>query len=192
MNWKDGSVTAKGAAASVKRCLVANTFGEMAFQTQEGAELLAHVVSALMRSEEFQERALPFRISEMRFMRYPGGGSYGLHTDEPINPNGFRADLSFTLLLQPASVGGDLVVDGETIRMVAGDVYLYPSTTAHGVTIVDAGERIAIVGWVQSYVRDHAKRALIADLNRMANNEHEREPVRIQAVRNELLRRWGG
>ncbi len=114
-----------------------------------------------------------------------------MHTDDAFS-DGFRADLSFTVLLQDAERGGDLHVAGRTVVMQEGDVFLYPSTTAHGVSVVEEGERIVLVGWVESMVRDHGRRALLATLNRMVENPAERDAVAVQAVRNELLRMWCG
>jgi PKHD-type hydroxylase len=198
LHWRDGRTTARGSAAAVKDCQIAETFGDQAFSDEYGASVLARTMSVLFESEAFRERALPFRVSTLRYMRYAKGGSYGPHTDESINANGFRADLSFTIMLKPANVGGELMVHDAAgawaamVSMRSGEVRLYPSTTVHQVSEVVSGERIVIVGWVQSMVRDHDKRELLAELNRMAQNPAERQEVRIQAVRNELLRQWGG
>jgi len=192
LHWRDGRTTAMGAAAAVKDCEIAETLSDAALQGLEGAQLMARLTSELLTSPEFRDRALPFRLSAFRFMRYRKGGSYGLHTDEAINGHGFRADMSFTMMLQPAKVGGLLVVNGQNIHQGVGDVFLYPSTLAHGVTSVLEGERVVIVGWVQSLVRDHARRALLAELHRMAEHPSERQTVALQSVRNELLRQWCG
>lgn len=190
LHWRDGRTTAQGVAASVKSCEVAETYGDAVFSSDEGAELLGRLHVSLLRDEGFIATALPARLSALRFMRYGVGGEYGVHTDETLNAMGFRADLSFTILLQEAELGGALVVGGAPVPLLEGDVFVYPSTTAHGVTRVEAGERIVVVGWVQSQVRDHGKRALLAELHRMSQHPAECSAPSIQAVRNELLRRW--
>lgn len=192
LDWRDGKTTARGVASDAKDCEVAHTLGTTAFMTEEAAGLLAATYQHVTTAPAFIDRALPLRLSAFRFMRYRRGGSYGVHTDEALNSQGFRADLSFTILLQDAEAGGQLVVGGEPIAMREGDVFVYPSTTAHGVSTVLEGERIVIVGWVQSMVRDHGQRALLADIHHMAINPAERDAPRLQAVRNELLRRWCG
>jgi PKHD-type hydroxylase len=192
VHWRDGKTTAFGAAAAAKTCEVAD-FGpsQEAFITQEGAELYAKVFRAIVEHPGFVANALPRRLGALRLMRYGLGGEYGSHVDQAMSER-FRCDLSFTVLLQAADAGGELVVSGEQIQLLEGDVYLYPSTQVHGVTRVGSGERIVLVGWVESMVRDHDKRALISKLHAMVENPEERQAVSIQSVREELLRRWGG
>ena len=46
--------------------------------------------------------------------------------------------------------------DGDNeIKLPAGSLVLYPTTTLHHVSEVTSGERLAIVGWVRSYIRSH-------------------------------------
>ncbi len=192
VHWKDGRSTASGIAAEGKCCDVAELYGDGAFFTQEGATLYGAFVRALLQAPGFVSAALPMNVGALRMIRYKTGDRYDAHTDESMSTNGFRADLAFTVVLQSAERGGELHVAGEVVDLVEGDVYLYPSTTVHGVTRVEEGERIVVVGWVQSMVRDHDKRALLAKLHEMVENPAERQAVNVQAVRNELLRRWGG
>lgn len=190
LTWRDGKTTALGAAAAVKVCEVAELQTDPAMMSLEGASLLQRLFDATLRDVEFTLAALPARLVGWRVNRYGVGGVYGEHVDESVNASGARVDLSFTVLLQAAEVGGRLVVDGRDVLMCEGDVFLYPSTTAHGVTRVERGERIAIVGWVQSMVRDHGRREILGDLQRMIDNPNERTEARLRALRNELLRRW--
>ena len=89
--------------------------------------------------------------------------TYGTHVDDAIM-GGVRTDLSFTLFLSdPESYqGGALVIDdayGERdVRLPAGELILYPSTTLHRVDPVTSGVRLAAVGWVRSFVRDSSRR----------------------------------
>ncbi len=192
LHWNDGKSSARGLAAEVKDCEIAATIGDAEFSTARGARLLAETVQCLLSSAGFRDEALPLRLSALRFVRYRLGGSYGVHTDEALSGNGFRADLSFTILLQSATAGGKLHVGGEQVSMLEGDVFLYPSTTAHGVSTILEGERVVLVGWVESMVRRADRRALLAKLHEMVSNPAERQPTNIQAVRNELLRQWCG
>jgi PKHD-type hydroxylase len=112
-----------------------------------------------------------------------------------------RTDLSFTCFLSdPASYdGGELVIeghDGDTaIKLPAGAVVLYPTTSLHQVTEVTRGERLAIVGWVRSYIRGSEQRETLFDLDQtvtaLAGAGLERAVVdRIFKVRNVLTRMW--
>lgn len=196
LQWMDGRSTAAGAAAAVKRCDVASVH-DSTLLDEAGAALVAAVYSVL-NGDQVRECALPANFSGLRFARYRVGDEYGWHTDDAYNAQGFRADLSFTLMLGPATRGGELsFLDGgggsaEQFDLDAGDLVVYPSTMPHAVARVLAGERMVLIGWIQSFVRDHGQRALLAELHRMATKESERQPERLQAVRNELLRRWGG
>jgi PKHD-type hydroxylase len=189
MVWRDGATTAYGAAAATKHCEVANITGAELFTSREGAELTARLFAETVGSPGFASFAIPARLNAWRFNRYGRGGYYGAHVDESVSGD-VRSDLSFTVLLQAAEKGGSLYVAGDDVSMLEGDVFVYPSTMGHGVTVVEEGERIAIVGWVQSQVRDHGRRALLGDVQRMIDNPNERDEVNLRALRNELLRRW--
>ena len=84
---------------------------------------------------------------------------------------GLRTDLSFTLFLSdPDSYdGGALVVEDNfaprEVKLAAGDLILYPSTSLHRVTPVTRGERLAIVGWVESWIRGAVEREILFDLD---------------------------
>jgi PKHD-type hydroxylase len=116
---------------------------------------------------------------------------------------GLRTDLSFTLFLSdPATYeGGALEIEDNfaprEVRLAAGDLVLYPSTTLHRVTPVTRGERLAVVGWVQSLIRLEAQREVLFDLDQsIATLEQQgaARPVidRLSRARSNLLRLWAG
>lgn len=183
--WSPGHSTAEGAAAEVKSCDVAHVVGNPSYD-QSWAVGLAELYRFL-GSERVRDFALPRNLFGARFVSYGPGQSYGAHTDEPLSASG-RADLSFTVLLQEPVAGGLLVVDGERVHMGVGQIVVYPSTTVHEVTEVREGTRIALVGWIQSYVRSASQRRILSDLQWLLENEHD--PNRVRAIRNELMRRW--
>jgi PKHD-type hydroxylase len=95
---------------------------------------------------------------------------YGSHVDDAIM-QGMRTDVSFTLFLSdPDSYdGGALIIQtpaGEdAVKLPAGSLVAYPSTTLHRVEPLSRGTRLAAVGWARSYVRDAAQRELLFELN---------------------------
>jgi PKHD-type hydroxylase len=114
---------------------------------------------------------------------------------------GVRTDLSFTLFLsEPESYGGGaLVMDdayGErAIKLPAGELFLYPSTTLHRVEPVTAGARLAAVGWVRSFVRDSDRREVLFDLETALRGVHQAEGKTplfdlLAKTRTNLLRMW--
>jgi PKHD-type hydroxylase len=134
------------------------------------APLNKAVSDAIMRNGSFRIAARPRHITALLFSRYRDGMEYGTHVDDPIMYN-LRSDISFTLFLaSPDSYdGGELVMEtvgGEqAYKPKAGAMIIYPSTTLHRVTPVTKGERLAAVGWCQSYIRDAAKREILYDMD---------------------------
>jgi PKHD-type hydroxylase len=103
-------------------------------------------------------------------------------------------------LSDPASYdGGELVVHDSTgeqrIKLVAGDMVLYPSTSVHQVTPVTRGERLACFFWIESMVRSDEQRNLLIDLDNTiqalrAKHGETDEAVALTGTYHNLLRQW--
>jgi PKHD-type hydroxylase len=164
LRFVDGAVTAGWHAKLVKNNLQADR------QQPEYLPLNKAVTDAILRNGTFRIAARPRHMTPLLFSRYRDAMEYGTHVDDPVM-YGLRSDVSFTLFLaDPASYeGGELVMEttaGEqAFKPKAGSMFIYPSTTLHRVTPVTKGERVAAVGWCQSYVRDAAKREILYDLD---------------------------
>jgi PKHD-type hydroxylase len=82
-----------------------------------------------------------------------------------------RSDLSATLFLSdPDSYdGGELTVEdtygAHAVKLAAGDLILYPASSLHHVTPVTSGERVASFFWIQSMIRDEARRRLLFEMD---------------------------
>lgn len=161
--FEDGKTTAGWAAKRVK----ANE------QVKTGARLDAirrDVRRALEAHDLFASYAQPRSIYRILVSRYRPGMEYGLHVDDAVM-GANRADLSFTIFLsQPDSYeGGELRVEspeGETeVKLQPGQGVLYPTGALHRVMPVTKGERLAVVGWVQSLVRRADQREVLFDLD---------------------------
>ena len=140
------------------------------------------------------------------FNRYRGGQSFGNHVDNAIRHYGatglrIRTDLSATLFFSdPAEYdGGELLIDDtygvHSVKLPAGHMILYPSTSLHRVTPVTRGARIASFFWIQSMVRDDGARTLLFDLDTAIQRVSQDLPdhpgaVQLTAVYHNLLRRW--
>lgn len=135
-------------------------------------DITAVVMQALGRCDTFMSVAQPRRLAAMLVSRYGPGMQYGLHVDAPVmgEPNHVRSDVSFTIFLdEPDSyAGGELAFEhgsGEMcFKLPARSAICYPTGQLHRVRPVESGQRLAIVGWVQSLVRDPAIRELLHDL----------------------------
>jgi PKHD-type hydroxylase len=164
----DGKLTAGFAAARVKDNL------EMKGDPERMKLLIRIIMSSLGHDETFRFGALPHRVADPIFACYGPGMTYGDHVDDPImgstGPR-FRTDVSMTVFLSsPESYeGGELVVrtsfGDKQVKLAAGDAVLYPSSSMHQVAPVTSGERLVAVTWIQSYVRDPARRELLYELN---------------------------
>jgi PKHD-type hydroxylase len=162
MRFEDGRNTAGWSARLVKD-------NEQAREGATLALLRERVARAIQANELFNLVVRPRAITPLIVARYGAGKQYGTHVDNPII-DGVRTDVSFTLFLErpEAYDGGELVIERaggeEDVKLPAGNLVLYPSTTLHRVAPVTRGERMVAVGWAQSYVRDAAKRELLFDL----------------------------
>ena len=119
----------------------------------------------------------------------------------PGTPHRIRTDLSATLFFtEPADYdGGELVVEDtygvHSVKLPAGHLVLYPSTSLHHVRPVTRGARIASFFWIQSMVRDDGERTLLFDLDTAIQRVSAAVPdhpaaVQLTGVYHNLLRRW--
>jgi len=169
------------------------------------SELGISLKAALLGNDEFKSFALPRAIAVPEFVRYDAGMSFGLHTDaalfNPHSSNTFRTDLAVTVFLSDPNTydGGELIVHigaaEVAFKFKAGDAVVYPAEYLHRVLPVTRGTRLAVVTWVQSYVRCHAGRQTLHDLNRLANNcagdtSRSDSIAMIGNIYNRLLRMW--
>lgn len=158
---------------------------------------------ALRASAAFNAFALPVAIAPPLLCTYRTGMAYGLHSDNALIHLGsetIRNDLACTIfLVDPASYdGGALVIhDGDvktSFRLPAGHAILYPATMPHEVEPVTRGERLAAFTFIQSRIADPAKRATVAELGGIADNERNHlspeAHARLLVIQQNLLRMW--
>ena len=198
--WVDGRVTAGHQSARAKHNLqlpeehpVARQLGDM-------------ILSALQRNSLFIAAALPLRVFPPLFNKYEGGQSFGNHVDNAIRQVAgtgvrIRTDLSATLFLADPDEydGGELLVEDtygvHSVKLPAGHLVLYPSSSLHNVRAVTRGARIASFFWIQSMLRDDAERTLLFDLDTAIQRltvDIPDHPAALQltGVYHNLLRRW--
>jgi PKHD-type hydroxylase len=198
--WVDGRVTAGHQSADAKNNM------QLPESSPVARKLADTILEALGKNALFISAALPLRVFPPLFNRYQGGQSFGTHVDNAIRqvmdtPHRVRTDLSATLFLssQEEYDGGELVVEDtygvHTVKLPAGHMILYPSTSLHHVQPVTRGARIASFFWIQSMVRDDGERTLLFDLdlsiqsiNRESRNGDA--AVRLTGIYHNLLRRW--
>lgn len=200
--WASGQITAGAQAAQVKNNQ----------QLPESAEHLPAlrrlVLEALNRSPLFFTAALPLKILPPFFNRYANQtNTYGFHTDNamrlvPSQPGSYvRADVSATLFLsEPDEYEGGVLTIADTfgehgVKLNAGSLVLYPSSSIHAVSPVTGGERLACFMFIQSMVRDAGQRRLLYEMDMallQLRQEVGENPavVQLTGTYHNLLRRW--
>jgi PKHD-type hydroxylase len=198
--WSDGRATVGAQGARVKHNLQLDPALPVALA------LSRRILEKLQTHPQFFSAALPLRILPPLFNRYSCGGQYGLHVDGAVmsqrdTRQPLRSDVSATLFLcDPEEYdGGELVVKdtyGEhEARLPAGDLLLYPSTSLHQVLPVTRGARVCAFFWVQSMVREDARRTLLYGLDQTIQSLRGRlgeapECVALTGHYHNLLRLW--
>ncbi|OFA05691.1 Fe2+-dependent dioxygenase [Duganella sp. HH101] len=199
-DWVDGRTTVGAQGAQVKQNR------QLAEGSALAQELGAEVLAALARSPLFFSAALPLRTCPPLFNRYAGGEHYGDHVDGALrrvasSGQWLRTDVSSTLFLcDPEDYdGGELIVTdayGEhEVKLPAGDLIVYPSTSVHRVMPVTRGARVCSFFWTQSMVRDDMRRSLLLELDQNIQSLRARlgdcpELVGLTGHYHNLLRQW--
>jgi len=195
--YEDGKASAGLAAKRVKHNQ------ELAVSDERMSALNRIVMGRLVSNPTYLNAALPHRVAAPFYARYAPGMSYGDHVDDPVMGSGdrYRSDISITVFLSPLDSydGGELVIQtafGERrVKLPAGDAILYPSSSVHHVAEVTRGERLVAVTWVQSLVRDPARRELLYDLSLardklLENHPETDETRRVHSAYVNLVRMW--
>lgn len=203
-DWVDGKLTTGYQSAKAKDNM------QLPATCPAAIELGNIILAALSQNPLFTAAALPLRILPPMFNRYSGGQSFGTHVDNAIRQipgtqTRLRTDLSATLFFaEPEEYdGGELCIEDtygvNSVKLPAGHLVLYPSTSLHHVTPVTRGARISSFFWIQSMIRDNGQRAMLFDLDlaiqRLAaelpgNDVAEKTGVQLTGVYHNLLRQW--
>ncbi len=196
-HFVDGKLSAGIAAKRVK-------YNEELEQGSSELEQLNEIVmGSLVRHPVYRNGALPQRVAAPYYARYTAGMAYGDHIDDPVMGPGprYRSDIAITIFLNGPECyeGGELVIRtafGETkVKLAAGDAIMYPASSLHRVAKLSRGERLVAVTWVQSLVRDAAKRELLYELN-LAREKllqtlpDAEETARVNVAYVNLVRMW--
>ena len=162
--WENGKKTAGNHAAKVKDNLQLDRNSEI---SKKFTTLIEKIILNNVLIKSF---ALPKRVHGTMFTKSLQGMKYGRHIDNAIMSTG-RADLSFTIFLNEKDKysGGELLIEGlnseDQFKLDSGGIIIYPSTYLHSVQEVISGERIVVVGWIESYVKSIEEREYLFDLD---------------------------
>ncbi len=195
--WVDGKVTAGHQSALTKRN------SQIPESSPVAREVGERILQALGANPLFRSAALPLKVFPPLFNRYAGGQDFGTHVDNAIRTHGasgsrIRTDLSCTLFFSEPDEydGGELSVEDtygvHRVKLPAGSLILYPSTSLHHVTPVTRGERVSSFFWLQSMVRSDEQRTLLFDLDKAIQmlEAGSAPAVKLTGVYHNLLRQW--
>ncbi|SPL71108.1 Fe2+-dependent dioxygenase [Acinetobacter stercoris] len=201
VEWVNGKVTTGSLSASVKN-------NQQLPENHPFTEYLGNIIlESLGQHPLFLSAALPLNILPPFFNRYENNETFGFHVDNSIRlirgtRERIRTDLSCTVFLsEPEEYeGGELVVEDtygyHEVKLPAGDMILYPSTSVHEVTPVTSGCRIASFFWLQSMIRDDADRYMLFNLDQSIQNlriqlgDQHAEVVKLTSMYHNLMRKW--
>ncbi|MFT8675763.1 MAG: Fe2+-dependent dioxygenase [Acetobacter sp.] len=200
-DWIDGKVTAGEQSAKAKYNL------QIPQDSDASRELGDLVLRTLGRNPMFNSAALPLRVYPPLFNRYDTGMHFDMHVDNAIRPvpgTGFRlrTDVSSTLFLSDPEDydGGELVIQDtfgtQRVKLAAGDMVVYPSTSLHAVSPITRGSRWASFFWTQSMVKDDGQRALLHQFDLSIIETRKELPdnhpavLGLTATYHNLLRQW--
>ncbi|MBS0219693.1 MAG: Fe2+-dependent dioxygenase [Proteobacteria bacterium] len=199
--WEDGRSTAGAQSAEVKQN------EQLPPDSEVARKLGQRVIRALTANLTFISAAVPLHIFPPLFNRYRPGQFFGDHVDNCVRGDHMtglriRTDLSVTLFLcEPDEYdGGELIIDGARntppIKLPAGHLVLYPSTSLHMVTPVTHGERICSFLWLQSMIRDNHARRMTFDLDNILQalvtrlGRNDPEVRNLTSIYHNLIRYW--
>ena len=199
--WVDGNVTSGPQSA------LAKNNSQLPEASPVARQIGDLIQDALGANPLFISAALPLKVFPPLFNRYQGGQAFGTHVDNAIRhlrgtSFRIRSDLSATLFLsEPEDYdGGELTVEDtygvHQVKLAAGDMVLYPSSSLHHVTPVTRGTRVASFFWIQSMVRDDGQRTLLFQMDSAIQQlvaelgNADAKAISLTGIYHNLLRRW--
>lgn len=191
--FESGKQTAQGMAKAAKN--------NLQLSPAVHDQLLDSIALAIHAQPVVQAFAIPRFTGRPIINRYDVGMEYGMHSDGAYIHD-VRTDVSFTLFLDDPSTyqGGELVVATTaqtlTFKLPAGSMVLYSAGELHRVAPVTHGTRHAVVGWVQSRIRDAHQREIIAKLSQVPRTLSQDTKYAELATQSgqcvqDLIRMWG-
>ena len=198
--WIDGKLTAGSQAINVKSNLQLS-------ENSEGLKILRNIITQALRTNPlFISATLPNHIISPFVNRYENSGAYGNHVDNSILYDAtvgknFRTDVSSSLFFTDPDEyeGGEMVIEDtfglHEVKLPAGDLILYPSTSLHRVEPVTSGVRMVSFMWVQSMIRSAWKRSILFELDNTiqslrAKYGETQEAVNLSIHYHKLLQEW--
>lgn len=188
-NWEDGEKSVLGLNTKKKNRQISSR--------QEEFKLVQPFLAKILSNEEVRSYTFMRRLIDPRVASYQVSGKYDFHVDVALLAND-RTDLSFTVFLNdPNSYeGGQLEIQMEggdqTFKGTAGQIIIYPSGLMHRVTPVTSGERLVLVGWLNSHVKEEQYRVRLYKFRKLilevAHSVSEDQVEQLTALYYQMVR----
>ncbi len=165
------------------------------------------IIASLESNPLFISSALPAKIYPPFFRKYCKDQGHATKIDsalKQIQETGLRVrlDLSATIFLSEPNEyeGGELVIEDNygthQIKLPAGHMILYPSSSLHYLKPVQNGNRISASLFVESMVRDDYKRTILFDMDNsiralIKDHADHSSISQFTGIYHNLLRMWG-
>ena len=199
--WEDGRSTAGSQSAEVKKN------DQLPPDSRAARQLGERILRAVTNNPLFVSAAVPLQIFPPLFNKYEPGQFFGEHVDNCIRGDRLtglriRTDLSITLFLSEPDEydGGELVIEdyygSHRVKLPAGHLVLYPSSSLHLVTPVTRGARISSFFWLQSMIKDPLARRMTFDMDNTIQGLVERlgrndaQVRKLTNIYHNLIRYW--
>jgi len=164
LQFEDGKRTAKGKAKDLK-----NNLQGLVRSPKEHLSI-SNIISFMMATNLFQSYLYARRMSTPMINKYQVGMSYDQHIDRAFMRD-VRTDYSYTYFLSDPGdyQGGELeIATGQnkptTVKGEANSIVIYESLQQHKVTEVTSGERVCMVGWIESSITSEERRVSVRNL----------------------------
>ena len=170
---------------------------ELTGTVKQNEEILKHetldrIGKLVANNPAIQLDHIPLQVHSPKFSRYSIGAHYGRHTDAPWMGT-TRTDLSCTLWLNDDYEGGVLNINGTRLKGKPGECVIYDCGAPHEVEEVTAGERVCVITWIQSRIRDAHKRQLVSKMRKFLGKFEKTDHdlfVEGGQIHSALIRMW--
>ncbi len=193
----DGGISAGSRAKRVKNN------EQLGPDSKHKTEIQGRIRDILGKHPQFVRATLPKAIRPCLISRYKPGMEYGAHVDNALMgvETRTRSDIACTVFLSDPTDydGGELVIHStfgpQEVKLPAGWLVLYPASSLHQVVPLTRGERICAVTWIESMIRDPARRELLYELDQVRRKmgtalPDTTETDLINKCHSNLIRMW--
>ena len=126
-------------------------------------QLCDEIIQSCLNNQELWRYTLGQDFNAFILNKYEVGDYFKGHYDG-FQMNNQRNDFSMTLFFNDDYKGGELVIEGQTIKPQKGYAVIYPSNQYHEVKPVLEGTRYAAIGWIHSFIREDHIRETISEI----------------------------